>query len=164
MTTKSKTRASPSAKDARKTRAKPAPGGNSIGMLVARWKWLEADQDYRTAVADNGNGDDSHDAEQEAIIAKLRKLVPQDFKELEALVEFVFHDCEICGSVRGDGADIDMLENAHKSLPDIIRAEREISVHAGMQLMREFLSKETTAAIDYATDPEIMQKIRWGTA
>jgi hypothetical protein len=164
MTTKPKARKAP-AKAARKTRAKPAPSINKIEVLIARWKWCEADQDYQTALAPpERDADRRHDAEQEMIIAKLRICVPQNFRELEALSQFAINEIKLDNALRGDGADLDILINIVGALPDVVRSEQEISVHAGMQLMRRFLDKETVATFAYASDPEIIQKIRWGNA
>jgi hypothetical protein len=161
MTTKPKARKAPAAP---KTRQKPVLGINKIEILVARWKWLEADQDYQTAVADDGNGNSSHNAEQERIIEKLRTLVPQDADELAALFRFAIDEIKVCYSLRGDGADVDMLSNIHDALFYVLCAERETARQEGMKNMREFLNKRTVAAIATASDPEIMQKIGWGNA
>jgi hypothetical protein len=163
MTTKPKTRKAP-AKAARETRAKPASGINKIEVLIARWNWLEADQNYRTAIADNGNGDSSHNAEQERIIAKLRKLVPQDDDELTALFRFALDEIKVCNSLRGDGADVDMLSNIHDALFYVLRAERGTARQEGMKNMREFLNKRTGAVFDVATDPNTIERIGWGAA
>jgi hypothetical protein len=162
MITKPKARKAP-AKAARKTRAKPAPGMNSIEVLIARWKWLEADQDYRMAVANDGNGDSSHDVEQEMIIAKLREMGPGDYSELEALFRFALD--EITGEApRNDGASADMLKNVSRALFYVVNSERETARLQGMTNMRSFLNKRSTAAFDVASDSECIKRIAWGNA
>jgi hypothetical protein len=153
MTTKPKTRKAPAVK------AAPARGTSKIGILVSRWKWLEADQDYQTAIAPRGrDADRRHDAEQERIIAKLRTLAPQDYNELSALFRFAIDECLL-----GD-LDIDMLSNIYDALPGVFGDEREAARQEGMTNMREFLNKRTGAAFDVASDPEIIKKIGWGNA
>jgi hypothetical protein len=161
MTTKSKARKAP-AKAARKTRAKPAPSINKIEVLITRWKWCEADQDYKTALAPpERDADRRHYAEQETIIAKLRTLVPQNYSELEMLFRFALD--EIKGdAVRQDRASLDMLTNAYGEILHILCAERETARQEGMRNMREFLDKRAATSSGLASDPEIMQRIGHG--
>jgi hypothetical protein len=150
---------------ARKAPAKPKREASKIKELVARWEWLEAEQDYQTAIAPpECDADRRHDIEQERIVAKLRTLVPQDFSELEALIGFSLDQIKRYDGLRCDRAEIDMLTNAHEASFDVRHCERETAFQNGMNNMRDFLRKETTAAIDSARDAEIMQKIRWGNA
>ena len=163
MTTKPKTRKAPA-------KPKKAPGApkrkaSKIQELIARWKWLEADQNYQTAIAaPECDADRRHDAEQERIIAKLRTLVPQDYYELAALFKFELAEIEVGGSLRCDGADFDMLSNIHDALFPVFLAERETALQTGMKNMREFLNKRTGAEFDVARDLETMKKIGWGCA
>jgi hypothetical protein len=161
MTTKPKARKAP-AKTARKTRAKPAPGIAKIEVLIARWNWLEADQNYRTALAPpERDADRRHHAAQEMIIAQLRTLVPQDYSELEILSRFALDEMKGDAS-RQDGASLDMLENAYGEILHILCAERESSRLEGMKNMREFLDTRAETSSLLASDPEFMQKIACG--
>jgi hypothetical protein len=86
MTTKPKTRKVPA--KPKKAPGEPKREASKILELIARWRWLEADQDYQIAIAPRG--DDvyrRHDAEQERIIAKLRTSTPQYSDELTALCD-----------------------------------------------------------------------------
>jgi hypothetical protein len=162
-TTKPKTRKTPA--KPKKAPGEPKREARKILELIARWKWCEADQDYRTALAPpERDADRSHDAEQEKIISKLRTLVPQDDDELTALFRFALDEIKVCYSLRCDGAEVDILSNIHDALFYVLRAERETARQEGMKNMREFLNKRTVAAIATASDPEIMQKIGWGNA
>jgi hypothetical protein len=161
MTTKPKTRKAPA--KPKKAPGAPRRGASKIQELIARWKWLEADQNYQTAIA-APDADRSHDAEQERIIAKLRTLVPQDYYELAALFKFVLAEIEVGEALRCDGADFDMLSNIHGALFDINCDERKTALQTGMKNMHEFLNKKTGAAFDVARDPETMKRIGWGCA
>jgi hypothetical protein len=161
MTTKPKARKAP-AKTARKTRAKPASGIAKIEVLIARWNWLEADQNYRTALAPpERDADRRHHAEQEIIITQLRTLTPQDYSELEILFRFALDEIKGDAS-RQDGASLDMLENAWGSILPILCAERETASQEGMRNMREFLDRRASTSSMLASDPEFMQKIGHG--
>ncbi len=171
MTTKPKTRKAPAAKRAApKAATKQASGepkreARKIQELIARWKWLEADQDYQTAIAaPECDADGRHYAEQERIIAKLRTLVPQDYYELAALFKFALAEIEVADALRCDGADFDMLSNIHGALFDVLSQERETVLQKGMENMHEFLNKRTGAAFDVARDPETIKRIGWGRA
>jgi hypothetical protein len=159
---KPKTRKAPAAKP-KKAPGEPKREASKIQELIARWKFLEADQDYATAIA-APYADGRHDAEQERIIAKLRTLVPQDYSELAALFKFVLAGIEIGESLRCDGADFDMLSNIHDVLFDVLSQERETALQNGMKNMHEFLNKRTGAAFDVARDPETIKRIGYGTA
>jgi hypothetical protein len=171
MATKPKTRKAPATKASTPKSAplaaptEPEREISEICRLVARWKWLEADQDYQTAIAPRERDADlRHDAEQERIIAKLRTLVPQDYYELAALFRFVTDEIKMGGSLRCDGADFDMLSNIHDALFDVLCAERKTALQKGMKNMREFLNNRNGAAFDAAGDPETIQRIGWGNA
>jgi hypothetical protein len=138
MTTKPKPRKAPA--KPKKTPGEPKWETSKIQVLMTRWKWLEADQDYQTAIAPRErDADRRHDAEQERIIAKLRTLVPQDYYELAALFRFVIDDIKICMSLRCDGSHFDMLSNIHDALFDVHLAERKTALQKGMINMRDFL-------------------------
>jgi hypothetical protein len=163
MTTKPKTRKRPD--KTKKVPGEPKREARKIQERIARWKWLEADQGYQTAIAaPECDADRRHDVEQERIIAKLRTLVPQDYYELAALFKFVLDEIEVGGSLRCDGADFDMLSNIHDALFHVFLAERETALQTGMKNMREFLNKRTGAAFDVAHDLETIKKIGWGCA
>jgi len=171
MTTKPKRKASAAKRAAPKAATKQASGepkreARKIQELVTRWKWLQADQDYQTAIAaPECDADIRHAAEQERIIAKLRTLVPQDYYELVALFEFVLAEIKVTGTLRCDGADFDMLSNIYGALFDVFREERETALQNGMKNMREFLNKKTSAAFAVARDDlDTMKRIGWGTA
>ncbi len=163
MTTKPKPRKAPA--KPKKAPGEPKRETSKIQVLITRWKWLEADQDYQTAIAPRErDADRRHDAEQERIIAKLRTLVPQDHYELAAHFRFVIDEIKLGGSLRCDGADFDMLSNIHDALFYVHHAIRETSRQQGMKNMREFLNKRTGAAFDTSKEPNIMERIGWGTA
>jgi hypothetical protein len=90
--------------------------------------------------------------------------VPQDFSELEALFQFALDGIKVCVALRCDRADMDILTNIHEALFEVLHAARETANQDGMKSMREFLDKRTGAAIAAASDPETMQRIRWGNA
>jgi hypothetical protein len=160
MTTKPKARKAP-AKAARKTRAKPAPSINKIEGLIARWKWCEADQDYRTALAPRDrDADRCHEAEQGGIIAELRTLAPKDYFELAARFRFAIDEIKM--GPRCDGAESDMLLHVYDAVPSVLRDERESSRLEGMKNMREFLNRRTGTSYALASDPEIIGKIGRG--
>jgi hypothetical protein len=150
MTTKPKTRKAPAAKA-----MAPSRDVNKIEVLASRFRWLEADQDYQTAIAPR-DADLRHEAEQERIIAKLRTWVPKDYFELAALFRFAIDEC------RRDDLDLDMLSNIYDALPGVFRDEKKAARQEGMKNMREFLNKRTGEAFDVASDPETIEKIGWG--
>jgi hypothetical protein len=164
MTTNPKTRKNVS-KAAPVTSSMTARGTSKIRELVARYKWLEADQNYQTAIAPPENdADDRHYAEQERIISKLRTLVPQNYGELAALFRFALDDIKISDGLRSDRADLDMLSNIKDALSNVRYAERETARQEGMKTMREFLNERTADTFAFAKDPEVMKKIFWGNA
>jgi hypothetical protein len=170
MTTKPKTRKAPAVKArapklVKQEVSEPSRDVNKIEVLVSRYRWLEADQDYQTAIAPRGRDADlRHDVEQERIIAELRTLVPQDYYELAALFRFAVDEIRIAMGLRCDGADFDMLSNIHDALHGVLRDERKTALQEGMKNMREFLNKRTGAAFDVASDPETIERIGWGNA
>jgi hypothetical protein len=129
MTTKPKTRKAPAAKARAPKLVKPAASEpsrdvNKIEVMVSRWKWLQADQDYQTAIAPReADYDHRHEAEQDRIIAELRVLVPKDYFELAALFQFAIDGIRM--GPRRDGADFDMLSNIYDAFPCILRDENE---------------------------------------
>jgi hypothetical protein len=158
MTTKPKTRKAPAAKA-----SEPSRDVNKIEVLASRYRWLEADQDYQTAIAPRvRDADQRHDAEQERIIAKLRTLVPQDYFELAALFRFAIDDIRIGMGLRCDGADFDMLSNVYDAFPCVLRDERKTALQKGMKNMREFLNNRTDLSSRLAIDPEIFEQIGRG--
>lgn len=163
MTTKPKAHKAPA--KPKKAPGAPKRGASKIQELIARWKWLEADQDYQTAIAaPECDADRRHNAEQERIIAKLRTLVPQDYDELAALFKFALAEIGVTETLRCDGADFDMLSNIHGALFDVTRDERETALQTGMKNMCEFLNKRTAAEFAVARDLETRKRIGWGVA
>ena len=139
MTMKTKTRKAPAAKarapklvkqEARAAFCAPfglqpfALDGNKIAALASRYRWLQADQDYATAIAPReADYDHRHEDEQDRIISELRVLVPKDYFELAALFQFAIDGIRM--GPRRDGADFDMLQNIYDAFPLVLRAERE---------------------------------------
>jgi hypothetical protein len=166
MTTKPKTRKAAAAKARAPKLVKPAasePPRNvkKIEVLAARYRWLQADQDYQTALAPQENDyDHRHEAEQQMLIAILRTKVPQDYYELAALFQFAIDGIRM--GPRSDGADFDMLQNVYDALPCILRDENEAALQKGMNNMREFLNKRTDLVSRIAIDPEIFEQIGRG--
>jgi hypothetical protein len=173
MTTKPKTRKAQSAKARAPKLVKQAvsepsrgPFGlqpfaldvNKVEALAARFRWLEADQDYATAIAPHdADAGLRHEAEQDRIIAELRTLVPKDYYELAALFRFAID------GIQRDGGEIDMLQNVSDALPRVICDERKTALQKGMTSMREFLNKRTDLASRLASDPEIFEQIGRGS-
>jgi hypothetical protein len=163
MTTKSKTRKTPAAKARAPKLVKPAVSEpsrdvNKIEVLASRYRWLEADEDYQTAIAPRVcDADPRHEAEQQMIIAILRTKVPQDYYELAALFRFALDEC------RRDDLDLDMLQNVYDALPGVLRDEKKTALQKGMKNMREFLNNRTDLASRLAIDPEIFEQIGRGT-
>jgi hypothetical protein len=146
MTPKPKPRKAPEAKASAPKLVKPAASEpsrdvNKIEVLAARFRWLEADQDYQTAIAAprERDADLRHDAEQKKIIAELRILRPQDYHELAALFRFAIDEIKM--GPRCDGGEFDMLQNVYDALPCILRDERKTALQEGMKNMHEFLDK-----------------------
>ena len=118
MTTKPKTRKAPAAKARAPKLVKPAamapsraPFGlqprafdvNKIEVLAARYRWLEADQDYQAALAPRDRDAGlRHEAEQQRIIAELRTLVPKDYSELAALFRFAIDEIRMAARLAID--------------------------------------------------------------
>ena len=168
MTTKPKTRKAPAVKArapklVKQEVSEPSRDVNKIKVLISRYKWLESDQDYQTAIAPRErDADRRHDVERQRIIAELRTLVPQDYYELAALFRFAVDEIRIAMGLRCDGADFDMLSNIHDALPGVLSDKRETARLEGMKNMREFLNKRTGAACDIANYPDIIEKIGAG--
>jgi hypothetical protein len=168
MTTKPKTRKAPAAK-ARAPKlvnpgaSEPSRDVNKIEVLASRYRWLEADQDYQTAIAPRvRDADLRHEAEQQKIITEIRTLVPKDYYELAALFRFAID--EIRMGPRCDGGEFDMLQNVYDALPCVIRDEKKTALQEGMKNMREFLNNRTAVAFDIANYPEIREQIGRGIA
>jgi hypothetical protein len=167
MTTKPKSRKAPAGK-ARAPKlvnpgaSEPSRDVNKIEVLAARFRWLEADQDYQTAIAPRVcDADQRHEAEQQMIIAILRTKVPQDYYELAALFRFAIDEIKM--GPRCDGGEFDMLINVYDALPCVIRDEKKTALQKGMKNMREFLNNRTDLASRLAIDPEIFEQIGRGT-
>jgi hypothetical protein len=176
MTTKPKTRKAPAAKARAPKPVKPAvsepsraPFGlqplaldvNKIEALAARYRWLEADADYQTAVAPREqDADQRHDAEQQMIIAILRTKVPQDYFELAALFRFAIDEIKM--GPRCDGGEFDMLLHVYDAFPCVLRDEKKTALQEGMKNMLGFLNHRTDLASRLAIDPEIFEQIGRG--
>jgi hypothetical protein len=166
MTTKSKARKAPAVKARAPKLAKPAASEpsrdvNKIEVMASRYRWLEADQDYQTAIAPRErDADRRHEAEQQRIIAELRTLVPKDYFELAALFRFAIDELKT-GS-RSDGAEFDMLSNVYEAFPCVLTDERETMLQQGMKNMIEFFDKRAGLSSRLALCPEIMEQIGRG--
>jgi hypothetical protein len=153
MTTKPKTRKAPAAKPATpKNGATVAPSEpkrevSEIRALVSRWRWLEADANYKAATAptvtESGALLRIHHDEQEEIKRKLATLVPETYQDACCLLEFA---TEMAAEGCCDDLEISMLKNVLEGLPTAWGAEME----AG----REKANKEAIARmfsnIEYA--------------
>jgi hypothetical protein len=166
MTTKSKARKAPAVKARAPKLAKPAASEpsrdvNKIECLASRYRWLEADQDYQTAIAPRErDADRRHEAEKQRIIAELRTLVPKDYFELAALLRFAIDELKMGG--RCDGAAFDMLSNVYEAFHCVLHDEKKASRQEGMKNMHEFLDKRSGLSSRLALCPEIMEQIGRG--
>jgi len=153
MTTKPKTRKAPAAKRAApKAATKQAPDGQMgisvICGLIARWRFLEAEEVYLAAIAKTDEESNAlicqHGDEQYEIEMELSRLIPQDFNDVRELLDFAADMRE--GGFRTDGADQMMLGNISESLPKIFSGETEAARNDGMEEMRRTLNFVTENA------------------
>jgi hypothetical protein len=129
--------------------------------LASRYRWLEADQDYQTAIAPRAHdADQRHEAEQARLIAELRTLVPKDYYELAALFRFAIDEIKM--GPRCDGGEFDMLQNVYDAFPCVLRDEKKTAKQEGMKNMLGFLNKRNDLAARLANDPEIFEQIGRG--
>jgi hypothetical protein len=84
-----------SKKPAPKAATKQASGdqlGNSVICgLIARWRFLEAEEVYLAEILPDEESDAGlckHEREQDEIEIKLSRSIPQDFREVSELLEF----------------------------------------------------------------------------
>jgi hypothetical protein len=135
MTTKPKTR-KPAAKTvaAPKAAAKQTPNGrptqiSEIERLIARHKFLWADQIYQSAVAatvEESNAlNNIHDDEIDEIEDRLAVVVPESFTDVYRLLDFATEIAEQAGG--RDNLEIKMLKNVRNALPDILRGEIDVA-------------------------------------
>jgi hypothetical protein len=145
MTTKPKTR-----KPAAKTAPKPAPQEvagepkrevNEITRLVARWRFLAADQAYQASIAATEKESDRlggiHLEEEEKIERELATLIPETFEEICKLLDFAIDMAEQGGC---DDLEIAMLRNVREGLATAwcsdMKAERKKAVEEAENKMR----------------------------
>lgn len=132
MSTKPKTRKAPAAE---KIAAAPAPTEASaelkreisdICRLVNRWRFLEADQTYRAAIAETNTESDRllaiHRDEQREIENKLARLFPESQADARCLMDFAIDMVEEGGR---DGLEIAMLRNVQEGLSQAWRKDMD---------------------------------------
>jgi hypothetical protein len=151
MTTKPKTR-----KSAPKAAApKGTPQNNTkIELLMARYKWLEADQVYQAAIAQTDEQSDKligvHGAEQNKIVPKLAAQTPKSVEDIFLLLAFVVPSLK--DGVRTDGHDMDIMQNVLNAFYSVwrdelaaVRKEAEAkaiaNVHAGYRMACDVLER-----------------------
>lgn len=76
-----------------KSKSKPGPSEgageeNEICKLIARWKFLDADQKYQAALAESEFHLKMHEKEQDEIKNNLADLIPRNFNEVYELFDF----------------------------------------------------------------------------
>jgi hypothetical protein len=108
MTTKPKIR-----KSAPKATAPTGTPQNKteIEMLIARHKWLEADQRYQAEIAQTDEESDKNIYlhELDKIVAKLAALPPTSHRDIFLLLEFVAPSPK--DGIRTDRLDVDIMRN-----------------------------------------------------
>jgi hypothetical protein len=145
MTTKPKTRKASAKRAALKTAAaatKQASGEpkrtiSGICRLLARWRFLEAEEVYLAAISPDEESDAAlckHQREQDEIEIKLSKSIPQDFSDVRELLQFAADMIE--EGDRPDHGGQMMLRNGLESLPEVFSGERETARIAGLEEMR----------------------------
>jgi hypothetical protein len=84
-----------------------------IELLIARYKWLGADQEYQAANAQTDEESDRliylHEPELEKIVAKLAALAPTSHRDIFLLLEFVAPSLK--DGIRTDRLDVDIMRN-----------------------------------------------------
>lgn len=143
MTTKPKTRKVPAAKTVtpkaapKEETGEPKQEISEIRRLVARWRWLEADQTYQSARAETEEESDRligiHNDEEKKIERQLATLVPESFLEACSLLDFA---TDIVAERVPDQCDIDMLRNARTGLLAARRNDMKAERKATVEKMR----------------------------
>jgi hypothetical protein len=135
MTTKPKTRKAPAAKRA----APKAATKQALGIcgLIARWRFLEAEEAYLAAIAQDEESDAAlckHEREKHEIETKLSGSIPQDYHEARDLLEHTINLMD--GGQLTSGADVMMLRNVLESLPDVFGGTKDVAYREGAEKMR----------------------------
>jgi hypothetical protein len=84
-----------------------------IELLIARYKWLETDQEYQAAIAKTDEESDRniylHEPELDKIVTKLAALAPTSHRDIFLLLEFVAPSLK--DGARCDGLEVDIMRN-----------------------------------------------------
>jgi hypothetical protein len=149
MTIKPKTRKTPAKRTAPKAATKQAPGAqiSEICGLIARWRFLEAEEVYLAEISPDEESVAAfckHQREQDEIETKLSRSIPQDFRAVRELLEFAA-DMIKKGDRPDHGGEM-MLGKILESLPEIFSGETEAARNAGMDEMRRTLNFVTENA------------------
>jgi hypothetical protein len=138
MTTKP-TRKAPAAKRAApKAATKQASG---ICGLIARWRFLEAEEVYLAEIAPDKESDAAlckHEREKHAIETELSRSIPQDFHEAWDLLDHAIKLMD--GGQLTSGADVMMLNNVLESLDEIFGVTKDAAYREGAEKMRGAIS------------------------
>lgn len=135
MTAKPKTRKAPAAKRA----APKAATKQALGIcgLIARWRFLEAEEGYLAEIAPDKGSDAAlckHEREKGVIETKLSRSIPQDYHEATGLLEHAINVMD--GGQLTSGADVMMLRNVLESLPDVFGGTADAAYREGAEKMR----------------------------
>jgi hypothetical protein len=139
MTTKPKTRKAPAKRAAPKAATKQALG---ICGLIARWRFLEAEEVYLAKIAPDEESDAAlckHEREKGGIETKLSRSIPQDYYEASGLLEHAINVMD--GGQLTSGADVMMLRHVLESLPDVFGKSNDVAYREGAEKMRDAIGQ-----------------------
>jgi hypothetical protein len=134
---------------------KPAPAGtpnncSEINKLLARYRFLEADQRHNAAIAEtaeeSGDAWSAHNKELDRIRDKLASIVPETFSGARDLLLFVLEEVRTCGGLHSDETELQIVENVADSLWRIRNNFAEAVRNAAYDLMLSKMADVSKAA------------------
>lgn len=146
MTTKPKRKATTSKRVAPKAATKQASGEpkrevSGICGLIARWRFLEAEEDYLAAISPDEESDAAgctHQREQDEIEIKLSRSIPRDLSDVRELIQFAADMIE--EGDRPDHSGQMTLRKGLESLREIFSGEIKAARNDGMEEMRRTIN------------------------
>jgi hypothetical protein len=107
-------------KGASKAHAGTPNNRSEIDKLLARYRFLEADQRHNAAIAEtaeeSGDAWSAHNKELDRIMDKLASIVPETFSEARDLLRFVLEEVTTCGGLHTDETELRIVENVADGL------------------------------------------------